>query len=43
MAAKHPQVVERLLALAELARRDMGDSLTDRRGENVREPARVQE
>ena len=43
VAAKHPEVVERLLALAELARRDMGDSLTDRQGENVREPGRVQE
>ena len=43
VAAEHLQVVERLLALAELARKDMGDSLTDRQGENVREPGRVQE
>ena len=43
VAAEHPQVVERLLALAEQARRDMGDSLTDRQGANLREPGRVQE
>ena len=43
VAAEHPQVVERLLALVELARRDMGDSLTDRQGENLREPGWVLE
>ena len=43
VAGEHPEVVKRLLALAERARRDMGDSLTDRQGENVRDPGRVQE
>jgi len=32
----HPEQVARLLALAEAARADLGDSLTRRRGENVR-------
>lgn len=41
VAAKNPEVVERLQKLAELAREDLGDSLTDRRGSGVREPGRV--
>jgi arylsulfatase A len=40
VADDHPDVVERLLQLAEQARSDLGDSLTDRAGENVR-PAGV--
>jgi hypothetical protein len=34
MAAKHPEIVERLLALAEAARADIGDY--DRIGKNAR-------
>ncbi len=37
VAAAHPEVVTRLLSLAERARADLGDSLTDRKGANVRE------
>jgi arylsulfatase A len=40
-AAEHPDVVQRLLALAEQARDDLGDSLTGRKGKGVREPGRV--
>ena len=40
VAGDHPEIVEELLGLAERARKDMGDSLTDRLGENVREPGR---
>jgi arylsulfatase A len=40
VAAANPEVVTRLLALAEKARADMGDSLTGRRGANTREPGR---
>ena len=36
VAAKHPEVVERLLKLAEQARADLGDSLTKRQGANIR-------
>ena len=43
VAGEHPEIVEELLGLAERARKDMGDSLTDRLGENLREPGRVQE
>ena len=43
MAAKNPDVVKRLEALAEKARDDLGDSLTKRVGKGVREPGRVQE
>lgn len=37
VAAQHPEVVTRLQALAERARADLGDSLTKRKGENLRE------
>jgi arylsulfatase len=37
----HPDVKERLLALAEKARVELGDSLTDRQGAGVREPGRL--
>ena len=30
VAGEHPEIVEKLLGLAERARKDMGDSLTDR-------------
>jgi arylsulfatase A-like enzyme len=41
VAANNPDVVERLEALAERARDDLGDSLTDREGKNRRPPGRV--
>lgn len=40
VAGEHADVVERLQRLAETARRDLGDSATGRKGENVREPGR---
>ena len=36
VADEHPEVVERLKALAEKARADLGDSATKRKGKNVR-------
>ncbi|TDI45016.1 MAG: arylsulfatase [Acidobacteria bacterium] len=39
VSAEHPEVVERLLALAEEAREELGDSLTGRTGTGVRSPA----
>jgi hypothetical protein len=41
VAADHPDVVKRLEALAERAREDLGDSLTNRKGKNIREPGRL--
>jgi arylsulfatase A-like enzyme/predicted neuraminidase len=41
VADAHPEKVKELLALAEKAREDLGDSLTKRVGKNVREPGRV--
>ncbi len=41
LAAEHPEVVKRLEALAELARSDLGDDLTGRRGSGLRPPGRV--
>ncbi len=43
MADKHPGVVERLEALAERAREDMGDQLTGREGRGVRAAGRLAE
>ncbi|MDQ3252375.1 MAG: sulfatase [Acidobacteriota bacterium] len=43
VADKHPRVVERLEALAERAREDMGDRLTERAGRGVRAPGRLTE
>jgi hypothetical protein len=40
VAAAHPDVVTRLSALAEKAREDLGDSLTNRTGRGLREPGR---
>ena len=40
LAGEQPGVVERLMAYAEAARADMGDTLTDRPGANRREPGR---
>jgi arylsulfatase A len=41
LAAAHPELVKRLEAMAEKAREDLGDSLTQRVGKGVREPGRV--
>lgn len=43
VAAAHPEVVQSLLAKADQARADLGDSLTGRKGSGVREPGRVPE
>jgi len=43
VADKHPGVVERLEALAERAREDMGDQLTGREGRGVRAAGRLAE
>ena len=43
VAGKFPEVVKRLEALAEKAREDMGDSLTNRVGKGTREPGRIRE
>jgi arylsulfatase len=43
IAAANPGVVERLLAIAERARADLGDSLTQRVGSGVRPAGRLQE
>ena len=41
LADKQPEVVRRLQTLAEKAREDLGDSLTQRKGSGVREPGRI--
>ncbi len=41
LAAQFPEVVARLQTLAEQARVDLGDSLTKRKGANVREPGKL--
>jgi arylsulfatase A len=41
VAAQHPDVVKRLEALAEEARKDLGDSATEQKGTGVREPGRA--
>jgi len=41
VAAEHPDIVKRLEALAEVARRDLGDKLTGRSGAGLREPGRL--
>jgi arylsulfatase A len=41
VAEQHPEIVQRLLAFAEQARSELGDSLTNRTGSGVREPGRV--
>jgi arylsulfatase A len=38
VASAHPDVVQRLQAIAEQAREDLGDTLTNRTGKNVRAP-----
>jgi arylsulfatase len=41
VASDHPEVVARLLAVADRARDDLGDALTERTGRNVRAPGRA--
>ncbi len=41
VASQHPEVVKRLQALADVARKDLGDSATKQKGNNVREPGRL--
>jgi arylsulfatase A-like enzyme len=41
VATRNPEVLARLLHLAESARQDLGDSLTQRKGPNTREPGRL--
>jgi arylsulfatase A len=41
VAAQNPAVVKRLLEYAERAREDLGDSLTERTGKNVRAAGRM--
>jgi arylsulfatase len=43
VASEFPAIVKQLLALAEKAREDLGDSLTGRKGSGVREPGRLVE
>lgn len=43
VAERHPDIVRRLLDLAEKARADLGDALTHRQGQGVREPGKVKE
>ncbi|MCW5559789.1 MAG: sulfatase, partial [Verrucomicrobiae bacterium] len=42
VAALHPEVAERLQALAEVAREELGDQLTNRTGRENREPGRAE-
>ena len=41
VASSNPAIVQRLLALAEKAREDLGDSLTQRKGSGVREAGKL--
>ena len=41
-AADHPEVVDRLTALAEAARAELGDNRLKRIGSGVREPGRIE-
>ena len=41
VAAQHPEVVQKLLTLAEQCRDDLGDLATNRKGRGVREPGRL--
>jgi arylsulfatase len=42
VADKNPEIVQKLLGLAEKARADLGDSLTERPGANRRPPGRLE-
>jgi arylsulfatase len=41
VSARHPEIVQRLLAHAESARSELGDALTSRKGTGVRQPGWV--
>jgi hypothetical protein len=41
VAAKHPDIVQKMLGMAEQCRADLGDSQFNRKGSGVREPGRV--
>jgi len=41
VAEEHPDVVKRLMRLADRARKDLGDSATKQKGEGIREPGRI--
>ena len=43
VAAQHPEIVEKLKVLAEKAREDLGDRLTNRVGKNVRPAGKLSE
>lgn len=43
VATAHPEVIRQLLALAEQAREELGDSLTKREGRGTRQPGRLPE
>ncbi len=43
LAKKHPEIVRELQELGEKAREDLGDALTKREGNGVREPGRLQQ
>lgn len=43
VASANPELVRRLMEFAEKTRKDLGDSLTNRKGTGVREPGRVAE
>lgn len=43
VADRHPDEVRRLLALAEAARADLGDSITEQKGRGVRSPGRIEQ
>jgi len=43
LSARHPGLVKRLEADAEMAREELGDALTHRRGTGHREPGRVED
>jgi len=41
VAEDHPEIVEKMMKYVEAARDDLGDSLVQRKGKNVREPGRL--
>ncbi len=41
VADKHPEIVEELKLLGDKARTDLGDKLTDVKGQNVRLPGKI--
>ncbi len=43
LAAKHPEIVQRLQSEAEKARAELGDALTQRTGQGTREPGKVEQ